>query len=78
MVEPGQGLSARTAAPPADTAPVWAPNGTQVAYNACGERVVENADGTGEAQPIDELVWRSWYSGGLTGWDLAQIGQIDH
>jgi hypothetical protein len=64
--------------PPADTAPVWAPNGTQVAYNACGAWVVENADGTGEAQPIDELVWRSWYSGGLTGWDLAQIGQVDH
>ena len=61
-----------------DALPVWAPNGTQVAYNACGTWVVANADGTGGTQPIDELVWRSWYSGGLSGWDLAQIGQIDH
>jgi hypothetical protein len=61
-----------------DTLPVWAPAGTQVAYNACGEWVVGNADGTGEAQPIDELVWRSWFSGGLSESDLAQIGQVDH
>jgi hypothetical protein len=62
----------------ADTLPVWSPDGTQVAYNACGAWVVANADGTGEVQPIDELVWRSWYSGGLTGGDLAQNGQFDH
>lgn len=43
-----------------------APNGTQVAHNACGVWVVANADGTGEAQPIDELMHRSWYRGGLT------------
>ena len=60
-----------------DGLPVWAPNGTQVAYNGCGGWVVENADGTGEVQPIDELMWRSWYSGGLTHGDLAGIGQIN-
>lgn len=54
----------------ADALPVWAPNGTQVAYNACGVWVVANADGTGEAQPIDELVHRSWGGGGLSGWDM--------
>ena len=53
-----------------DTLPVWAPNGTQVAYNACGSWVVSNADGTGEPQPIDELVHRSWAGGWLSGWDL--------
>lgn len=53
-----------------DALPVWAPNGTQVAYNACGVWVVSNADGTGEPQPIDELVHRSWAGGGLSGWDL--------
>jgi hypothetical protein len=58
--------------------PVWAPSGTQVAYNGCGGWVVHNADGTGDAQLIDELVWRSWASGGLTGRDLAGIGQIHH
>jgi Tol biopolymer transport system component len=53
----------------ADALPVWAPTGTQVAYNACGVWVVANADGTGEAQPIDELVHRSWDGGGLfTAW----------
>jgi hypothetical protein len=62
----------------ADSLPVWAPNGTQVAYFDCGGWVVANADGTGEAQPIDELVWRSWRSGGLTEADLAQIGQVQH
>ena len=61
-----------------DTLPVWAPNGTQVAYNACGEWVVGNADGSGEDQPIDQLLWRSWFSGGLSGSDLARIGQVDH
>jgi hypothetical protein len=47
--------------------PVWAPSGTQVAYNACGTWVVSNADGTGEPQPIDELHYRSWAGGGLSG-----------
>jgi Tol biopolymer transport system component len=61
-----------------DGLPVWAPDGTQVAYIACRVWAVANADGTGEAQPIDKLVWRSWKSGGLTEADLAQIGQIDH
>jgi Tol biopolymer transport system component len=61
-----------------DALPVWAPNGTQIAYRGCGGWVVENADGTGEAQRIDELVWRSWYGGGLSQWDLAGIGQMDH
>jgi Tol biopolymer transport system component len=61
-----------------DGLPVWAPDGTQVAYIACRVWVVANADGTGDAQPIDKLVWRSWKSGGLTEADLAQIGQIDH
>jgi Tol biopolymer transport system component len=60
-----------------DTLPVWSPDGTQVAYNACGAWVAAKADGTGE-QPIDELVWRSWYSGGLTEEDLRQNGQYDH
>ena len=58
--------------------PVWAPNGTQVAYKNCGGWVAENADGTGESEPIDELVWRSWYGGGLSRWDLAEIGQMEH
>lgn len=61
-----------------DALPFWAPNGTQVAFNGCGSWVVENADGTGDAKPINELVWRSWYSGGLSQWDLAGIGQLDH
>jgi Tol biopolymer transport system component len=61
-----------------DALPVWAPNGTQVAYDRCGSWVVENADGTGDVQPIDELVWRSWYGGGLSQWDLAGIGHVDH
>lgn len=55
----------------ADALPVWAPNGDQVAYNACGVWVVANADGTGDAQPIDELVHRSWDGGGLfTGYGV--------
>jgi len=54
----------------ADALPVWAPNGPQVAYNACGEWVVANADGTGEPQTIDELVHGSWDGGALSGWDL--------
>ena len=61
-----------------DSLPVWAPNGTQVAYLGCDGWVVEKADGTGNVQPIDELVWRSWYAGGLTGSDLAGIGQINN
>lgn len=36
--------------------PVCAPNGTQVAHDACGVWVVANPDGTGEPQPVDELV----------------------
>jgi Tol biopolymer transport system component len=61
-----------------DGLPAWSPDGAQVAYIACTVWVVANADGTGEAQPIDELVWRSWRSGGITEADLAQIGQVDH
>jgi Tol biopolymer transport system component len=61
-----------------DALPVWAPNGTQVAHHGCDGWVVENADGTGEVQPIDELVWRSWAGGGLSEWDLAGIGQMHH
>ena len=63
-----------------DDAPAWSPDGSQVAYNApgCGGWLVENADGTGAVRPIDELLWRSWYGGGLTGSDLAGIGQINH
>jgi hypothetical protein len=54
-----------------DALPVWAPNGKQVAYNDCGTWVVSNADGTGEAEPIDEAVYRSWAGGGLaTGWNV--------
>ena len=30
------------------------------------------------SEPIDELVWRSWSSSGLSGGDLAGIGQLDH
>jgi Tol biopolymer transport system component len=62
-----------------DSLPVWAPNGTHVAYLlGCDRWVVERADGTGDVQPIDELEWRSWYSSGLTASDLAEIGQVDH
>lgn len=59
-----------------DPHPVWAPDGTRVALGGCGPGtwVIANADGTGTPQPIDELVWRSWYSGGLTGSDLARMG----
>jgi WD40-like Beta Propeller Repeat len=53
-----------------DALPVWAPNGTQVAYYACGAWVVASADGTDEAQPIDELMHDSWKGGGLSGGDL--------
>jgi|GEM_PF-2771589 len=59
-----------------DTRPVWAPDGTQVAYNDCGAWMVANADGTGMPQPIDYLVWRAWYSSGLAWWDLAGIAPI--
>ena len=61
-----------------DALPVWAPNGTQVAYVDCGVWMLANADGTGEARPIDDLLWRSWYSSGLSQWDLAGVGQVDH
>ena len=70
-----------------DALPAWAPDGTQVGYYGCGDWVVANADGTGEAQPIDgvapadlyvPLTHRTWSGGGLTGWDLALIGQMDH
>jgi hypothetical protein len=70
-----------------DTLPVWAPDGTQVAYNDCGVWVVANADGTGEARPLGglapadlvvPLLHRSWNGGGLSQWDLALIGQVDH
>ena len=61
-----------------DSLPVWAPNGTQVAYLGCDGWVVENVDGTGDVQPIDQLQWRSWSSGGLTQQDIAGIGQFDH
>ena len=58
-----------------DTLPVWAPNGTQVAYYGCEGWVVANADGTGEPQPLGgftradqfvPLVHRSWDGGGLS------------
>jgi Tol biopolymer transport system component len=55
--------------------PVWADDGTRVAYLGCVGWVVENADGTGDVEAIDELVWRSWKSSGLTGLDLTGIGQ---
>jgi Tol biopolymer transport system component len=70
-----------------DALPVWAPNGRQVAYNDCGVWVVTNANGTGGTQPIGgvaradlvvPLLHRSWDGGGLSQWDLALIGQIDH
>ncbi len=70
-----------------DALPVWAPNGTQVGYYACGDWVVANADGTGEAEPIGgfaavdlfvPLMHRSWAGGGLSQGDLALIGQVDH
>lgn len=46
-----------------DAEPVWAPNDSQVAYNACNRWVVANADGTAEANPIDELVYLRWKGG---------------
>jgi Tol biopolymer transport system component len=46
-----------------DANPVWAPNGSQVAYNACNRWVESNADGSGEPEPIDELTYRSWRGG---------------
>lgn len=53
-----------------DPRSVWAPDGTQVAFIGCGgEEMVANADGTGTPRRIERLVWRSWYSGGLIGWD---------
>lgn len=61
-----------------DSLPVWAPTGTQVAYRGCDGWVVENADGTGDVRTIDRLVWRSWSGGGLSGSDLAGIGQLHH
>jgi Tol biopolymer transport system component len=61
-----------------DGLPAWSPDGAQVAYIACTVWVVANADGTGEAQPIDKLVWRSWRSGGLTELELRKIGQWLH
>ena len=70
-----------------DSLPVWSPDGTQVAYNDCGAWVVAGADGTGRAQPLGgapsgsgrpPLLHRSWDGGGLSQWDLAMIGQVDH
>ena len=61
-----------------DTLPAWTPDGSQIAYNACGSWKTASADGTGDAQPISQLLWRSWMSSGLTGEDLAGIGQINH
>ena len=58
----------------AGCAPSLAPNGTPVAYSACGVWVVANADGTGEHRIIDRLVHRSWAGGGLSGWDLFHLG----
>jgi len=43
-----------------DPEPVWSPDGTKVGYRACSTLVASNADGTGEPQPIDMLVYRSW------------------
>ncbi|HEX5166765.1 MAG TPA: hypothetical protein VFV93_15275 [Thermomicrobiales bacterium] len=59
-----------------DSLPVWA-NETQVAYLGCDGWVVENADGTGDPQPTDQLHWRSWYGGGLVGGDLALLGEAN-
>jgi dipeptidyl aminopeptidase/acylaminoacyl peptidase len=59
-----------------DALPAWADDGARVAYRGCDGFVVENADGTGDVQPIDQFVWRSWRSSGLTSSDLALIGQI--
>ena len=69
-----------------DGIPVWSPSG-QIAYSDCGTWVVANADGTGQARPLGgasadsggpPLRHRSWDGGGLTEWDHAMIGQIDH
>ena len=49
-------------------APVWSPDGTQVAFGHAttqGEAVwlVANADGSGDVREIDELRYLSWRGG---------------
>ncbi|MGZ8578564.1 MAG: hypothetical protein ACXWWX_03415 [Actinomycetota bacterium] len=43
--------------------PVWSPDGSQIAFQTDHSRFVINADGTGEARPIDELTYLSWHGG---------------
>ena len=56
-----------------DANPVWSPDGTQVAWMSSSHWAMANADGTGEAQPIDPFLYRSWSGGGLTEWDLIPL-----
>jgi Tol biopolymer transport system component len=43
--------------------PVWSPDGSQIAYETDRSHFVINADGTGDARPIDELTYLSWGDG---------------
>ena len=53
-----------------DANPVWSPDGSQVAWMSSSVWQMGNADGTGEAQPINKVLYRSWRGGGLDGSDL--------
>jgi Tol biopolymer transport system component len=56
-----------------DANPVWSPDGAQVVWMSSSVWQVGNADGTGQAQPIDEHAYRSWGGGRLSGWDLLSM-----
>jgi Tol biopolymer transport system component len=41
----------------------WSPDGSQIAFHTLNRAFVIDADGRGEAEPIDELTYLSWDGG---------------
>jgi Tol biopolymer transport system component len=41
----------------------WSPDGSRIAFHTLNRAFVIDADGRGEAEPIDELTYRSWDGG---------------
>jgi dipeptidyl aminopeptidase/acylaminoacyl peptidase len=57
-------------APSSGTDPVWSPDGSQIALgrpnailNEDAENLLIDADGSGEAEPLDDLTYESWRGG---------------